>query len=275
MLKQFFSLLVCVFLFGCIDATILEVRSLQEVEEVLFESSTSTLVAWDSDDTLHVAKDAILQPANHDIFRMLAYKYKQNLAPGVYEKLVSILLTKREIRLVESHTARIIHSLQHKGVPNIVLTAMHTGPCGSIPSMEEWRFNELKKLGLNFTQAYPDVPHLSFEKEFSRYENTPKFYHGILCSSEVPKGKVLVAFFHRTGWFPNKVIFFDDKFENIESVNQEMEALGIDVLACHYVVTAHVSDVVDINVAKLQVKHLNENDEWLSDGEATLIIGNQ
>ena len=71
---------------------------------------------------------------------------------------------------------------------------------------------------------------------------------------------------------PRKIIFIDDRIENIRSVAEECIKYHIEFIGLHYTAAAILSEQLDEKVARYQYDYLLKNKRWLSDAEAKLHI---
>jgi hypothetical protein len=144
-----------------------------------------------------------------------------------------IVMPKRV--LVEESTPALIRDLQARGIPTIALTACRTGKYGIVPSVERWRIEGLRSQGIDFSLAYPEIPRTVFAQwESESPRGIPVFEEGCLCTGSVPKGEVLKAFLQKYDLHPTRIIFIDDKPENLVEVKAVIEPLGIEVIAVEY-----------------------------------------
>jgi hypothetical protein len=163
--------------------------------------------------------------------------------------------------------------LQNRGVKVLALTATWTGAYFTIPSVPEWRFNKLKELGIDFSKT--NFLDMTFDELPPEEGYSPMLYHGILCAGTSSKGAVLGAFLDRVKWKPDQVIFFDDSIERVESVANEMQKRGIRFHGFQYNGANFVPGELDKEVATLQMKHLVEHEEWLSEDEVRKLLPQQ
>ncbi len=168
--------------------------------------------------------------------------------------------------LVETGIVQTIADLRNRDVKVMVLTSLMSGSDFTIPSLPEWRLNTLKSLSLDFRKS--GFPDMVFNELPAKKEQHPMLYNGILIASGSPKGQVLGAFLDRTGLKPDKVIFFDDSMERVESVAQEMKKRNIPFYGFQYNGARFVSGDLDKEVATKQMQHLVEHEEWISEEEA-------
>lgn len=169
--------------------------------------------------------------------------------------------------LVEEEAVSLISSLQMRSIPMLGLTAMRTGSYGIIASMEEWRVNQLRHLGIDFSSLYPRHSKMSWE-EISPAAGRPAFREGIICCDRVPKGVVLTTFFQKIDWLPKQVLFIDDNFSFLRSVEESMEALNIPFTGVHYRAVEHMEAPLDEELAHHQFQILINEERWLPDAEA-------
>ena len=57
---------------------------------------------------------------------------------------------QRKVILIDEEWVEVINKLKEK-FPVYGLTQMNTGAFGNIPSMQDWRYKELKELGTEFS----------------------------------------------------------------------------------------------------------------------------
>lgn len=244
---------------------------MNDIKKYLENADVETLVVFDIDNTLYTPKDLLLRPCGVDFFKQLIYQYAGKISSEQLRYLSSIMISQRSVDLIDPNFPVIIKELQSNDIKTIALTAMQTGPYGQIESMEDWRYEELKKLDIDFRNAFPKFPHIIFEEMNTAY-GLPVFKHGILASSRHTKGDVLVAFLKQIHWHPKKVIFIDDHLEFIESVSEEMKLRGIHFSGFHFVTEQFNTEKVNEEVARLQFEYLLEHQTWLSDDQALQML---
>lgn len=241
---------------------------IEEVEKL----DSQALVVFDVDETLIIPKDRILRPCGEQYLHTLAARFGKDLSEEQHKELRSITLLQREIAYTDSSVPLLFQKMKEKNIPSIALTAMPPGKYGVIPSLEEWREEELKRSGIDFTLHSPYKNNLNFT-EFG--EKTPLIFHrGILCSADYPKGPALKAFLEKTNIRPSRVIFVEDKKSNLVSVENELKNMGVSYLGFHYVGAMKFNEEVSEELAQCQLKHLVMNKKWLSDREAKEVLNN-
>lgn len=223
-----------------------------------------SLVVFDIDDTLIVAKDKILCSCGESYLDALSAQLDKKLSPEIQIELQSLALLQREINHTDSHLTSLFQKLKKNNVAFMALTAMPTGKFGLIPSLEQWRNEELRRYGIDFESHSPYKGELSFD-EFGN--SPPLFYKGMLFTINHAKGESLKAFLLKTDVRPSQIIFVEDRPAHILSVNREMESLSIPCQSFHYVGATFSQEEVSPEVVQYQFQHLLKTKKWLSDSE--------
>lgn len=122
------------------------------------------------------------------------------------------------------------------------------------PSLEKARIETLKSFGLVFKDELSELPH---RDEFFLYES------GVIQTGEKLKGPVLKVIVSKVKEKPSKIIFVDDRSEQVESVNETCKSLGIASVAFHYTAFKEAPSL-DQDVANKQLEHLVKKHEWLN-----------
>lgn len=246
---------------------IYEIHNLEPLFDDVSHATSKTLVLFDVDDTLIVARDMVLRGPAESFLRNLVAPYIQTSSKEKFHRLFSIILLEREISLINPQSLSLIQSFQNKGSKVICLTALKPGQMGLIPSMEAWRKNELKSLGFNFQKAFPRIQELHFE-EYSSLTHPPVFYKGILASGSATKGEALKSFLNKCDFIPDQVIFVDDKRYQLESVENVLLSLNIPFTGYLYKEVDDLPGTLDERVARFQIEYLIKHEKWLSEKDA-------
>ncbi len=128
-------------------------------------------------------------------------------------------LDKRLHILMDERLPELFLSLHQKKIRLLGLTHAHTGSYKTVADMEEWRYTHTKKLGLFFTNY--DNPEKYALQQFQTPQ--PILYRGICLTAHHPKGPVLLAYLTEKNIAPKRLFFFDDKLNNILSVQQALK----------------------------------------------------
>ena len=90
-----------------------------------------------------------------------------------------------------------------------------------------------------------------------------------LKERNIPKGEVLRAFLEYARISPEKVIFVDDREENVKSLEEVCQERGIEFLGFHYTeVENRFFASFDGKRIRYQFDVLEKSGRWLSDQEA-------
>lgn len=235
------------------------INSLKEIFNELQSLSASDWLVVDIDNTLITTTDSIFKSNSPDKNFIDNFK---NLNPNTLEDNLSKWRLKRKIQLVEPEWLEIFN----KNPASIYgLTQMHTGSYGVIPRMEEWRLRELNSLGLNFSKhnCYNLVQTLinSFDKQ------SATIYKGVMFTGSYKKSEVLSSFIKQSSGKPTKIIFVDDRKEQVSEIEQWVNQTNIDSICVIY--NAADKKIGDISLERnaLQIESFL-NGSWLSDEEA-------
>lgn len=206
------------------------------------------------------------------------YKLFKNFFSNSSSLLDQILNTQQPV-LLEQKSPTIIKNLKEKHAPVIALSAFQAGPfyeeknsCQS--TTQEHRFKELAELGITFS------PEKMFNASYLEWFNSGKifsrnfifspsndiiFHKGIISTGSVEKGLVLKSFIECMYKKPRKVIFFDNVFENLISVAQELEKIDIPVHCYLYTAEQKLPTTkVDLTVVQKQFELIEKNREYFS-----------
>lgn len=255
-----------------IAADIIQIDSLLETDAEFSQLGNDSLVLFDVDDTLMMPGDAILRSCGYRLRVKLTKKFFQNSRLPLYRKypsefLSSLVMLQSKPILVEEESISIIKKLQKRGVCTLAITACSTGKFAAIESLTDWRIDEVKGLGIDFSSSLPQYPMLDFF-QMEPEEGGPLFKSGIIFSSFYPKGEVLKQFLETIRWMPGRIVLVDDRQDFLESVADAMEEKGIPFTGFHYCAVKNILCNIDEEVAEFQFKYLAENANWLSDKEA-------
>jgi hypothetical protein len=171
---------------------------------------------------------------------------------------------------VNTHIPLLIQKLQKKGIKVMGLTNAWTGSFGYIENIEKWRVDVLASLDICFNLAFPDQKQIIFThlgvKDPQRF---PVYSEGILFSANLPKGDILRSFLEYIHLKPKKIIFIDDKIENLKSVSAMCKKVSIDFTGFEYKEAFHNSaETLNKKRALLQFNILEKEHKWLNDNEA-------
>lgn len=252
---------------------ITKISSLTPIELILKEADSDILVIFDVTGVLITTQDQIRQLPYKKQFKKIWKDLEDRLGEAKADELLSIVYKNVKPKLVEDQSINLFTMLHERKTNVLFLSACDTGPWGEIPSLEDWRINELKILGIDPTKFLPGIQAITFDSLVSPEPGRfPGFKDATLLTCHLPKGgDVLKKFLHHAGLFPKKIIFTDKEREQLESVeafckNENIEFIGFEFTA----ITEGPKAPLNEERVQLQFKTLEEEHKWLSDEEADI-----
>lgn len=274
--QRFISLLLIVGLFlssvlSCEaiaeDIILKQVDSYNPIIQELNKADQETLVVFDVDYVLLVPKDLIARPAARELRHALFPKIEKEVGKDKFMYLSSILRAQGGSELVDARLSDLIKELQARSAKVIALTAQGYGPFGIIKDEGALRVEELKKLGLDFREAFPSLE--SFILNIPSPKNQPPLYReGIIFTDRSSKGEALSAFLQKVQWKPKKIIVIDDGRQHLERIQEALKTHHLSGLLFLYIDGRLAAERPDPDLAQAQFDYLIKNEKWLSDEEA-------
>nr|WP_238528399.1 DUF2608 domain-containing protein [Rickettsia honei] len=137
--------------------------SAEKVYDLIIKNApTRASIFIDVDDTLITPKSKTFKqpPYNQIIDRIKENKSSYDN----YEEIISNWRLQRKVILIDEEWVEVINKLKEK-FSVYGLTQMNTGAFGNIPSMQDWRYKELKELGIEFSDNEKLVIYNSGQKD--------------------------------------------------------------------------------------------------------------
>ena len=202
------------------------------------DADEGTLAVFDVDMVLIQPEDPAFQMANMKKYGSICKKVMGQV-PADKRNIFLALMSVSPPVLIDRRLPDFIDGLTEKGIPKIALTANLTGPLKSIEKLERQRVASLRKLGIDFSNGSPYPDDIVFH-DLPTYRNNYSLYtHGIIFVNGTvsTKGDLLVSFFEKTKFMPRRVIFVDDREENLKDVSASLLRFNpnIDYVGLHYV----------------------------------------
>ncbi len=272
------ALLILIFISACSNKKSQEIRTIKSFTECNFNNvEQKAIVVFDVDQVLIERSCKVFWPKiEKENEQWLGQLYDEVFKKAKHDPFYyfSIMLKRDTPVVIEPVIVNIIRELQNHGITVLALTTTNTGSCFSIPSLPIWRFNKLKEVGIDFSKAR--IPNMEFSELPTKSTDDdgkyPVFYNGILYTSDSSKGDVLTAFLEHAKLKPTRVIFFDDKRSNLESVSQAMHKLGIPFTGYEYQGALYMPGELNKDIAHYQLHHLIDNEEWLTEDEVKVLL---
>nr|WP_231555828.1 hypothetical protein [Rickettsia hoogstraalii] len=122
--------------------------SAAKIYDLIIKNAPDDVSFIDVDDTIIALKSKTFKkpPYNKMIDRIKENKSNYDN----YEEIVSNWRLQRKVILIDEEWAEVINKLKAK-FPVYALTQMNTGEFGNILSTQDWRYKELKSLGIEFS----------------------------------------------------------------------------------------------------------------------------
>jgi hypothetical protein len=274
MIKKFLLLILLLGFQAECQAYIMRTDSFPLIQEEMLKAGKNTLVIFDIDEVVLVEKDQARHPHYKDFIIQECTGIKSRHSPEEAENLFSIIWQQGRIELVEPGFAPLINQLLERNIKVIALTNAWTGKFGYIENIEEWRLKILKDLGIDFSKSFPRAKSTIFKSLPEKVPGRPATYlNGIVSTSNLSKELVLESFLAYINYKPKKIIFIDDKYKNLESVEKFTQDKGIEFVGIEYNAVYNIPrKPLDTTRAKFQYKILEKERRWLSDEEANKIL---
>lgn len=264
--------LVVIAFFGTCFGEIISINDSARIAEQLGLANKETLVLFDVDNVLLLASDPILQSVNRKYLNNINRKIEEELGKEAAKEYFSIVLQNRSCHPVDPRIGAIIRKIQTKRVKVVALTNCFTGEYGVIPSIEEWRYNELLMHGYHFDYSWQNLESIYFNdlqrtnKCLNDTLSPSSFYKGIVFASGVSKGEALKAFLEYSNFKPKKIIFIDDKKKHLESVQALADSQNIPFTGIVYTAVKDFYNLpLDEEKADLQYEILLREKKWTSE----------
>ncbi len=225
-------------------------KTANEVLNHLDKLPQSSIIFFDIDDT-------IITPASKT-FRVKPYNQliddiKKNKEQYTnYHEIVSNWRLQRKIMLLDENWPIVINQLKTR-FPIYALTKMDSGKFGNIESIEQWRYNELKSLKIEFSENKHIVSNIGF-------------LHGIFYTSTLSKSQTLAQYLPLLD--ATTIVLVDDRLEHLEDVEKFCDSHNIKFIGILFKGLETLTDKPDPAIAEFQKQHLIKNAQWLEDDEA-------
>lgn len=231
--KFYLTILMTLSIFSCY-AQITQVNDMKEVSDYLNTADSKTLVIFDVDMVLVQPSDPAFQMANMKRFGAISKRIMKEVPADRQMMFLSLMTISSKPVLIDENTPQLLKSIIQKGVPAIALTANLTGSFGPIKNMEEWRIKTLKLLGIDFTKSAPYQKQLVFNNLPSYRGNYSTYLDGVLFvnGTTVSKGDAFLSFLQKTEFLPEKIVFIDDREDNLKSLEVAIQKLDRPIEYC-------------------------------------------
>lgn len=221
---------------------IISTKSWEEIEAHCKAVSNDTWVIWDVDGTLIYADDIVFaspdeiyrdylkQIKSHEIKYELEREKQDEFQDLWYQLRMSLPSYLMDKRIPDT-----IHKLQQRNITTFVLTYLLTQT--KYRNCTDWREEQLRKYGLDFSQAFPEITCLKFKNISTQDKEiigAPELLHGIFYTHHQDKGKCLHLFLEQVSPTPKSILFVDDSLQNLQSVEKVAQTWDIAFVGIFY-----------------------------------------
>lgn len=207
------------------EAEIVQKIDMKDIVPYFEKATDKTLVIFDVDMVIVQPSDPAFQMANMKRHGIVAKRIMQSIPQEHLMLFLSLMTLRSETILIDHKMPEYLQILFKKNTPTIALTANITGSFAETPSVELWRIESLRRLGIDFSNAAPYKAHHEFKNLASYRNNYSTYVDGMLFVNGrvVSKGDALLAYLNLANLCPNEVIFIDDREDNLKSVEQALK----------------------------------------------------
>ncbi|MES2344902.1 MAG: DUF2608 domain-containing protein [Chlamydiota bacterium] len=243
-----------------------QIKEIDYINEVLKEASSASIVLFDIDETLIETPSMLGGKAWRRYARRALEKVKsQEEATEIHDKITYLIAKNFIYTTVEDDIHDCLHTLYKSEIPVFGFTARGKVHWYDMPSPdgEELTIEHLKQAGIDLTARSIAVDNAL--TAHSSYAKRIFFAYPV-----EDKGELILELFKNMQLLPAKVVFVDDKLENVRVVDKACEQLGIPSV-CFYYRHIELHRSFDLMVANIQLEKLLFENRVLSDEEALLL----
>ena len=181
---------------------IITAQTASDVFQYISRIKQKILIILDVDDTLITPQSHLFRPQS-PYFDLITDLKKNHAYYPQFEIMLSHWRLTRKVQLVDEKWPDTIEKLKKDHIV-LALTKMDTGPLGDIPSMEEWRYNELLSFNLQLSSV-PDIQ-----------DELCTMYKGIMMTGPLKKSETFLRLGKVLDF--DHMIFVDDRTEYINDM---------------------------------------------------------
>lgn len=233
-----------------LQAEICPIESLDAVRKELTKCDQETLVLIDIGGTMLYPKDAALQKENH----AWAIHWLKENGLDITSYLYLLDSNQKSWALVSEEWPHLINEAKERGVVVAAFTKIALSPD---------RQGRRYKLLAPFELTFSPIPGLESG-------STYVYNNGVIETDQPLKGPVLQEVLSH--YSPKRIVFIDDRLDQVTSVHEICEALGIPAVVFHYTPTTPKTPFNDV-VADHQFRTLLTEQHWLTDEECLAQLG--
>lgn len=235
-----------------------EIVESSQVSSLLKYVDQETLVICDVDNTLIESTMHLGSSQWRKYIKQKAIQagYGSKESEEILDKFWFFVQSLTPVQTVDPETSTIIQQLQHLKIKVIALTARD-------PIKASLTQTQLASVNICLANSFFK------ESEVFPLTHASLYQQGILYSGTNKKGEVLTAFFQKTGYFPKKVVFIDDRLDQVIDLEPFLSGLGIQYIGIRFSGADDRGQFFNPHIADLQWSLLPR---IISNDEATQIL---
>lgn len=234
MLKYFYIMLLIFSNLNGEKMHIIDTAKIADVFDQFADIDENTLIIFDVDSTLIMSTDQYLR---RNAFKKFKTEYEKSTEAFTEQEkslLLHLLVMESPSQLMEYDFIKLLNHIDKKNACALACTAARFYHISTI-FFPDFRFNELKKLGIDFSKSYNG--RCQFKMYSTSNQNETGIDRGIVYTGHfLTKGLFIEEIISFIGFMPTKIIIIDDKKKNIESfyITLHEQYPAIEFLGIHY-----------------------------------------
>lgn len=246
------------------------IDTIQNINDILPSiDSVNMIVFFDMDDTLTDSTVSLGSGAWRKFIRQKIADYESEYGKrwdsvNLHDELTLRVARQIPVKPVESGIPAVITELQNNGISVFVLTARGKSKWYStdVEDIDLLTHQQLLDAGFDFSLSILPPELQSMDSSF--------YDEGVIYSSPLKKGALLKKLVEETGYRPSKIVFIDDKMDQVQSMEEAAKDLGIPFVGFWYTRADENHLNFDPIVATLQLMQLLMGEKVMDDQEALL-----
>lgn len=248
------KILIFLFLIFTLNAEILETTCLNDITPYIDEE---TWVLIDIDDTLIDSSLVVGNRPFRSFMKSVLKDQKDASGQKLYDIISLILINKAPLATLESNTASFIKDLQNQDININAFTAR---------GRQEWYTTHVANNDALTVKQLASVD-IQFQNPRFLAENDSLF-SGVLFASHLAKGEFLRQLIESLENKPSRIIFIDDKMDQVTSVEKALHGSDIKTFSVWYKATEMKDKDYDVYVGLAQLRALFIDNKVISREEA-------
>lgn len=261
------TIIFLIFVHNLACAEIIQTSDYAIIAKKIKESDKRTVIMFDLDDVITIPEDEynITFPERKQHMKYLEKRYNELEIKNFH----SIILKDRRIKLVDQKIPEIFDYIEKNNIKAMAVTKCFTHKYGKLDDAHNWRIKELQSIGIDFSKTSPlkgtykikDITPIN-----GRPSSIPMYQDGIVFTARADKGMILERIFAHFKYYPKRILFIDDKFKNLASIEKlskkyNIKFDGIIINKSHKMQRPKL----DSRKEAIRFKILEEEGKWIID----------